>query len=225
MNIRTIIIFTFISLFLISCNFNSKELTLSEDLSLITNQIVTRGEQSTKKIRFNDLAPSFFKNFTDSKESSVLSITDAETFLAPLLKKINLHNYENVPDFKYYSGKILFKSDDIVALTFNCQGKNELKEISAFYIASYSLEDYSPIDCKIINSFSEFDLSQTVGHSYNEIQTYAIDEGNISEYALKINCNSKKRYYNFNNNNAEKIGSTDLNYLIALDYDGHFIIK
>ena len=130
MYFRSILIITFISFLLINCNSNSKELTMHEDLSSITTQIITRGEQSTKKVRFSDRAPSFFKNYTESKESSVLSIKDAEKFLAPLLKRITLHNYENVPDFKYYSGKILYKSDDIVALTFNCQGKNESKEIT-----------------------------------------------------------------------------------------------
>ena len=79
------------------------------------------------------------------------------------------------------------------------------------------------IDCKILNSFSEFNLKNTKGYSRNEILTHEIEVINNEQVALKINCDLKIRYYN--RGDEKKKENIDTDFVYILNKKGEFTLE
>ncbi len=218
MNFKSISSILFIALFFISCEEQPQKLQISEDIPEISNKIFTRGQTV-----FNENNTDFLNNFSKKIKTAVISEEDATTFILKALEKIDYHSYRSEKNFTYYYGDIIYRSEDIIAISFNCQGENEKHEISAMYIATYRLNDNELIDCKILNSFSEFNLKNTKGYSRNEILTHEIEVINNEQVALKINCDLKIRYYN--RGDEKKKENIDTDFVYILNKKGEFTLE
>lgn len=207
----TIIPLLFPVIFLFSsCNNNDPELTV-EDITPISNDIITRGQDNLDHLEAN--APSFFKQYLDSS-SSIINNKDAAQYLQPLLANIEMHHYSNKLD--YYTDKILAINDNYILLSFRCQGLDNNRDIEAFYAATFQTDDFSLIDCKLINSFSNFDCKDSLGYEMHEFISYTINDV-YDKKARVINCTSTQQ---FKGEGLDK--KTASKYIYQIDDKGRF---
>ena len=218
MKILSFVTIVFLSSLLINCGDENTATQFAEDVDLSIN-LTTRGEGNISK---HLAMHAFFSQFSKEQKNQVIAKENADIYISQALENSDLYQYNQNSNFKYSYGDFLYESTKFIAVSFKYNANVGESVLNALFIATYNPLDYSFIDARMVNSYSEFDYLDSKGYNLREIQTYSTEVINNHETTLEVKCKNKKHFYNFNKKITAPLEDKENNFSFRIDKEGKF---
>ncbi len=156
------------------------------------------------------------------EDETVISEEFKEKYISEALDELEgSYSYEDFSTFTFHYGTVLYKSDEMEAVTFNLSGDDGWNEHDVDFMATYSLTESALVDVLMIRSFTDFEGYFSKGYNTSYALDYEIQSAVDESIAFILNCTESRSNYNFNEEfyTAEEIEEMSKEVATQLQYE------
>lgn len=143
----------------------------------------------------------YLSNYEKIIDGGQLEISEKikENYIKQALNELNdYYAYDSFSDLDYYYKTVLYKSDNMIAVTFNLSGDDGWNVHDVDFMITYSLKERSFVDVAMIRSNTDFEGYHNKGYNTDYRLDYELLNVADETVAFVLACSETRSYYNFN---------------------------